>query len=196
MSRIILEGGGDSKELRTRCRKAFSTLFERAGFSGRMPRLVASGGRTAAFDDFCGYHQGANGEYVALLVDSEEPVADVEQPWAHLHARDGWDEPGGASDDQALLMITSMETWIAFDREAVRRRFGNSVKEDRLPPVQNIEARSRASVLAALQSATQDCPAVYSKGPRSFEVLGYVSPNVLMALPGFARVRRVLDARL
>lgn len=41
--KIYVEGGGDSKELKTRCRRGFSNFFEKAGLKGRMPRVVACG---------------------------------------------------------------------------------------------------------------------------------------------------------
>ena len=68
--------GGDSKEDQIRCREGFRKLLEKMGLSGRMPRLSACGGREAVFDDFKTAHvrQHAN-DYVAMLVDSEDPVA-------------------------------------------------------------------------------------------------------------------------
>ncbi len=38
---IYLEGGGESKELHSRCREGFRKLLEKNGFKGNMPRLVA-----------------------------------------------------------------------------------------------------------------------------------------------------------
>jgi hypothetical protein len=93
-------------------------------------------------------------------------------------------------------MITSMETWIAVDHTALRKRFGNKIRLTALPPVTGIEARTRVSILAALKAATRDCVAAYTKGAISFELVGMLSPDTLMALPAFARVRRVLDANL
>ena len=49
-STIYLEGGGDSRDLLIRCQKGFRKLLERCGYAGRMPKLVACGGRGAAFD--------------------------------------------------------------------------------------------------------------------------------------------------
>ena len=197
MARIYLEGGGDSKELHTRCREGFRKLLEQAGFAGRMPRLVACGGRRAAFDDFCTGHGRAGFEYVALLVDSEEPVAHLEQPWAHLRWHDGWQRPRGASNHQALLMITCMETWIACDPAALRTKFGPHFSEDRLPPLQNLESRPATAVLASLFAATRDSPAPFSRGVLSFEVLGLLSPDTLRNnLRGFARVYTVLNSCL
>jgi len=72
MPRFTLKAGGDSKELHSRCREAFRKLLEKCGFVGRMPRLVACGGRDAAYKDFVtAYSNAAKGSYVALL-DPEE----------------------------------------------------------------------------------------------------------------------------
>ena len=49
---LYIEGGGNSKEEKIRCREAFASLLKSQGFRGRMPRLTACGGRGAAFDDF------------------------------------------------------------------------------------------------------------------------------------------------
>jgi hypothetical protein len=51
-SRIYVEGGGESKEMHARCREGFRTLLENSGFKGRVPRIVACGGRDAAYDAF------------------------------------------------------------------------------------------------------------------------------------------------
>ncbi len=50
--KIYVEGGGDSKEQQSRCREGFSKLIEKAGFQGRMPSIVACGGRDSVFDNF------------------------------------------------------------------------------------------------------------------------------------------------
>ena len=50
--KIYVEGGGDSKELRTRCREGYSKLIKKLGFVGRMPKIVACGGRNKAYEDF------------------------------------------------------------------------------------------------------------------------------------------------
>ncbi len=79
MSKIYLEGGGDSTQLTIRCREGFRKLLVKCGFAGRMPRLVACGGQGTAFDRFMTAHETAiAGEYLALLIDSEDPMADIE----------------------------------------------------------------------------------------------------------------------
>jgi hypothetical protein len=131
-----------------------------------------------------------------MLVDSEDPVADGEKPWTHLRARDRWNKPQGAVDEQALMMITCMETWIVCDRAALQKRFGAELQASGLPALQDLESRSRGDVLHALEHATRDCTPGYEKGRIAFEVLGELSPDALKALPSFARVVRILQARL
>lgn len=199
-TRIYLEGGGDTKEVRARCREGFRKLMENCGFKGRMPRLVACGSRTAAFADFKTAHaEHAGDAYVGLLVDSEEPVADTEQPWQHVARRvgDQWVRPHGVTNEQLLLMTTSMETWLAADRETLRSSFGPCFNETALPAAQGIEQRDRQSIFAALRNASANCPGPYAKGPKSFELLGKLKPDLLERhLPSFRRARRILNDKL
>ena len=54
-----------------------------------MPRLVACGGRGVVFEDFkTAYASAGANDFIAMLIDSEDPVADSEATWVHLHARD------------------------------------------------------------------------------------------------------------
>lgn len=197
-ARIYIEGGGDSKELRARCREGFRRLLERCGFSGRMPRLVACGGRASAFDDFTTAHAAAvQGYYVAMLVDSEAPMEDIERPWAHLQWRDGWDKPREADDEQVLLMTTCMETWITSDRRTLRDHYGAELQESALPSLVGMESRDRHAVQNALVRATRNCRRTYSKGAISFDILGKLNPAVLREhLPSFVRCERVLGKKL
>jgi hypothetical protein len=196
VSTIYLEGGGDSNQLRIRCREGFRKLLASCGFTGRLPRLVACGGRGAAFDHFKTAHETA-GEYVALLIDSEDPMTDVEAAWAHLNARDGWDQPPGAGDEHVLLMTTCMETWVVVDRSALARHYGQKLRVSVLPPLANAESTMRDDILSRLVKATEKCSNGYAKGRRSFEVLAKLDPAALKPhLPSSARVLRILDEKL
>ena len=198
MSAILyLEGGGDSKELHTRCREGFRRLLERCGFQGRMPRLVACGGRETTLDDFVSAHTSGRWQFVALWIDSEDSLADLERTWAHLQARDGWTQPAGASDEQVLFMTTCMETWLVTDRPALKEHYGSKLQNSTLPPLFELEKRARHDVQDRLTRATRDCSKAYSKGKRSFEVLAVLAPATLEKhLPSFVRVRRILNAKL
>ena len=157
---LYIEGsatGANSKEAQVRCRESFHKLLAKAGLP-KQPRLSASGGRGNTFDDFQTAHARRQpGDYIAMLVDSEEPVPDAERPWAHLKARDGWDRPEGAGEAQVLLMTTCMETWMVADRTSLREHYGVKLQESALPPLHDLEARPRQDVQDRLSHATRDC---------------------------------------
>lgn len=200
MSAHLYIEGGESKEDQIRCREGFRKLLEKLGFaaSKKMPRLSACGGRNSAFDDFKIAHaQGKQGHYVAMLVDSEDPVAEIEKTWNHLKTRDNWDKPAGADDDQVLLMTTCMETWIVADRGTLKKHYGHKLQEAALPPTNNLEIRGRADVHSKLEHATRCCSNAYEKGKRSFLVVGELNPVALEPLlPNFARAKKILNDKL
>lgn len=195
---LYLEGGGDSKELHARCREGFRKLLESSGFTGRLPKLVACGGRNATFDNFkTAQAKKSKGEFVGLWIDSEDPLKDLEATWEHLLQRDNWEKPDGATDDQVLFMTTCMETWIVADRETLKKHFGSDLQLSALLPLKKLEERTRQEVLESLEHATRNCQNAYKKGKRSFEILGKLSPTVLeQHLPSFVRVVRILKDQL
>ncbi len=124
-------------------------------------------------------------------------MVDVEQAWDHLRARDGWQAPEGASDEQVLLMVTCMETWIATDRDTLGKHYGANLQESALPPLDNMETRARNDVSKSLERATSKCRNAYTKGKRSFEILGKLNPETLRRyLPSFVRCERILREKL
>lgn len=193
--KIYVEGGGDSKELRARCREGFRKLLEKAGFQNRMPRIVACGARNAAYDDFCTAFKAAREDaYPVLLIDSEALV--TEDAWEHLMSRDGWERPEGAEGEQAQLMVTCMETWVMADRTALKTVFNKCLWVKALLPEQGLESRTKEDVQKALEAATHDCgpQRAYSKGRRSFRALSQLDPETLKArLPHFNRLLDTLN---
>lgn len=196
--RIYVEGGGDSKDLQSRCREGFRKLIEKSGFKGRMPSVVACGGRNNVYDMFKKAVTSTDrDELPMLLVDSEEPVTTA--PWDHLRTRDGWDCPADAEEEQAQMMVTCMETWIMADREALRKVFGAHLRESALFPEIDLENRSRQDLLFALKNATGDCGRGkgYDKGRRSFQILAELKPDTLKErLSYFHRFVETLNGRL
>jgi hypothetical protein len=186
-----------AKAMQFRLEEAVHNLLRRMGFSGRLPRIIAGGGRLRTFDKFKTALSDNNSDYIAMLIDSEDPVADNEQTWAHLKKRDNWDKPAPATDDQVLFMTTCMETWIVADRETLRKHYGSKLHENALPSAHKLEERNRHTVQDNLVSATKDCQNAYQKGTRSFEILAKINPAVLDEnLPSFQRIKRILNQKL
>ncbi len=204
MVKLFVEGGGDTASLRTACRQGFSLFIEKAGLAGRMPKVVACGGRQDAFDSFC--TALANGEPALLLVDSEAPVASVSQPgdtnlqdardkwlpWHHLRQRQGdeWEKPTGAEDLQCHLMTQCMESWLLADRETLKTFFGQGFKENQLPAAANpVESVAKAHIYQSLAKATADCKtkAQYGKGEHSFKLLALIDPAKVMDASPWAK---------
>lgn len=200
-AKLFVEGGGDSNELQARCREGFKRLLEKSGkFPGRLPRIIACGSRQDAYDNFKTEHLAGKVSYVALLVDSEDPVANNEKPWEHLKIRDNWDCPEKATDDQVFLMTTCMETWIIADQNGLKRFFERHkpcLLTAGLPSTVNLETKQPHPIQNALLTATRDCTNAYTKNKRSFEALANVDPAVLRSLlPAFVRMERILTEKL
>ncbi len=197
---IYVEGGGDSKELHSRCREGFRKLIEKCGFQGPMPKIIACGGRSQTFEMFQIAHSNQNG-YAILLVDSEEPVSGNDFTpnssigWDHLGNTDHWSRPANAHNNQAQMMTTCMESWIMADHQAIRNFYGSCVHEISLFPVQNLETRLRHDVQSQLVHATANCGRKrgYKKGEHSFRLLSSLNPDTLSNhLQNFHRFRQTL----
>jgi hypothetical protein len=200
-SHIYIEGGGeDSKQLAILCREGFRKLLEKCGFGTqrRMPRLFACGSRSATFEAFkVALKSHSENDFLAMWIDSEEPLNDLEAAWAHLSARDQWVQPEGSFDKQVLFMTTCMETLCVADRKALQEHFKAGLQNSALPSLHNLESRNRHDIQEGLKHATRNCSNAYEKGKRSFEILGKLNPATLdQYLPSFTRTRRILDERL
>lgn len=201
--KLFVEGGGDSAQLKTECREAFTTLLSNAGLRKR-PRIVACGSRRNAYEDYC--TAIANGEDALLLVDSEAPVdsqfqsgddASLWQPWGHLRKRigDEWEKPANAADMDCHLMVQVMETWLLCDPTTLKNYFGKSFKQEKLTAIStDLEALPKAAIYDALKQATRHDKKrdPYGKGPDSFKILGLVNPEVVQENCPWAK--RFIDA--
>ena len=183
--RLYVEGGGDhNKALQTQCRRGFSEFIKKAGLEGRMPRVVACGGRHQAYDSFCTAHaESGNVSAPVLLVDSEEPVSALD-PWEHVRGRpgDGWERPQGASEDQLHFMVQAMEAWFHADKDTVAEYFGQEFRLAALSPRGDIENIPKADLFSGLRQATGCCQkGEYSKGGHSFQILARIDPARIRA---------------
>jgi len=188
---VYVEGGGDSKDLRIRCRKGFSKLFERAGLRGRMPGVVACGPRDRTFRSFCDSLKSRRQRFLpVLLVDSEAPVSGATgTAWDHLRKVDKWVKPPEAAADQAHLMVQVMESWFLADVAALRRYFGDGLRESTLPRRSDVESIAKKQVLSAIDRATRGTTkGAYKKGRHSFGMLELVDAATLEERSPYAKL--------
>lgn len=180
-AKIYIEGGGDSNEsLETLFRRSWKKFFESAGLRGRMPQVVRGGPRDRTFDLFAtAIAKPTSAQVPLLLVDSEGQVKAGHSVWEHLQARDKWNQPGGAGENQAFLMVQLMETWFLADRAALKKHFGNQFKENALKQWPQLEGVPKETVLDALKKATTNCSSPYAKGKVSFELLEKTDPTLI-----------------
>lgn len=176
--KLYIEGGGEGPLLDTLFRQGWAQFFKAGGLDGRMPGVVRGKGRTQTFDLFATAVANPRGGTLPLLVvDSEDPVEAGHSVWQHLKARDNWERPSGAADDQAFLMVQVMETWFLADRDLLKRYFGTSLRESHLRDWPHLEAVPKLTVIDALEKSTAGCQRQYAKGKVSYDLLGKLSPD-------------------
>ena len=193
--KIYVEGGGDRRDMKAKCRQGFRMFLQNAGVRDRGFSIHACGGRQAAYDDFCVALKNAkDDEFIVLLVDSEVPVAqnDSDLPWAHLKARDNWDQPAQATDDNAHLMVQCMEAWFIADRATLRAFFGQGFNVNTLPANPNVEEIPKQDLYAGLNNASRNTQkGRYGKGRHSFDILSQINPSRVAAASPWAK--RLID---
>lgn len=201
MVTLYIEGGGDSPQLKSRCRKAFNKFIHKMGFVGKMPKLVACGSRRNAYEHFSTAVK--QGHPALLLIDSEAPVDPAHEfnPWPHLQERegDGWNMPPEAEDDSCHLMVECMENWFLADIPTLEGFFGSGFKSSKLPATSaGIEKVSKKAVYAGLKQATQTTSKKgYSKGDHSFSILEQLDPSkVIAASPWAAHFKHRLQVEM
>jgi len=187
--KLYVEGGGEVALLNTQCRRGFQTFFKAAGLKNRMPRIIASGSRQSAFDNFrTALKEARKDDLPLLLVDSEASVDDGVTVWEHLKKHDNLNRSAGASDDQAFLMVQCMETWFLADLDSLARFFGKDFNSNAIPRWKSLESVDKIRVFSALTSATKRCRnKSYQKGRVSFELLERIDPNKVVTASNHAR---------
>ena len=196
--KVYVEGGGEGRELKAKCRRGFSTFFRKANLAGRMPRVIACGSRRKTFDNGrAALAKAADNDFIVLLVDSEAPVAMGAGPWLHLKNRDHWDRPAGAADDNAHLMVQCMEAWFLADTGALAGYFGGGFNHNALPGRPDVENISKRDLKNGLKNATKQCnpKGKYHKGRHSFAILAELDPEKVTAASPHAKrlVKTLLD---
>ena len=158
-----------------------------------MPRIVASGSRDQAYDQFKTAHVQQD-EVAMLLVDAEGPVTSADS-WQHLQSRDNWHRPPNASNDQCHLMVQVMESWFLADRQALEDYYPQGFRPNTLPGNPNIEQIPKQDVLNGLKDASRATrKGTYDKGKHSFDILAALEPDKVKAASPHAK--RFIQAML
>lgn len=175
--KIYVEGGGnDNSRLCAELRQGFQSLFISAGFSGKLPSVVASGSRNDAFSDFeTAMKRVKKDEVILLLVDSEDSVTSTLTKWEHVQKRDSWNKPTNANEDNLFFMVECMESWFLADKDALNNFYGKDFHENSLPKTADLESIKKTAIITTLEKATKDTTkGIYGKGAHSFKVLAVV----------------------
>lgn len=173
---IYIEGGGDTKRLHSELRQGFKTLFENAGFRGKLPRVIACGSRNDAFRDFTiAFKKKKSSEQVLLLVDSEDNITNDKTKWKFVENRDKWEKPIEASEENIFLMVVCMESWFLSDTGGLKKFFEKDFDESKLPKTDSLENIDKKSLYEGLKKATKETTkGEYGKGQHSFKILKYL----------------------
>ena len=152
--KIYIEGAGPGPEQSTEFRQAWREFFVKSGLE-RLPAVVRGQSREKTWDLFqTAVRARKKDELPILLVDSETAVQSGHSAWLHL-AKENWKRPDGAGENDAFLMVQTMETWILAGLEP----------ESRWPELELVE---KEKIFLALKAATGNR---YRKGRVSFAFL-------------------------
>lgn len=170
---IYVEGGGTTQLLQSELRQGFQSLFKSAGFAGKLPKVVASGSRNEAYEDFAtAFKNIKSGEKILLLVDSEEIVT-TSTKWDHVVLRDSWTKLG--SEENIFFMVVCMESWFLADTTGVGDFFGQNFDASKLPKNVDREAIDKKQLYDGLKKATKKTSkGEYGKGQHSFKILTHL----------------------
>ncbi len=178
--RIYVEGGFEGST-KSNCRKAFGAFLGKVIPQGSF-KVIASGSRQNAFEDFCTALRQHPRDYVVLLVDSETTV--TETAWQHLKLREGdkWLRPAPALEDQAHLMVQVMEAWFLADQRALSTYYGQGFLRNSLPRQKTIELIDKERVFKALSHASKPTQkGEYHKTRHGFDLLELIDPGLVRA---------------
>ena len=177
-TKIFLEGGGDAKDLQARCREGFRSDYWRS--AGSRDANAAIGRLWRSREPFTitsrlAHANNTAGGYIAMWIDSEDPIDDVEAAWQHLrNAGDGWakarrcERRAGSSDDHLHGNLDRLRP-----RDPEGSTSASKLQDSALPPlVEHGGTRSRDAIQNALIRASRNCYNAYAKGKRSFELSG------------------------
>lgn len=176
--RLVIEGGKAGEEADAEFRENVHRFIKSVLPRANSPRVTAAGSRDEAFKRFKFQCQQHPDHFVLLLVDSEDPVNPVHTAWDHVCHRDKWSRPNDVSDDQAHLMVRSMECWFLADKQALDSYFGNGFNLNALPATTSIEDIDRHEATDGIDKAAKNTrKSGYHKSRDGFKLIGLIDGN-------------------
>jgi hypothetical protein len=185
---LYVEGGGDTRNQQSDCRRGFREFFNKLGIKSSIT-IIACGSRRNTYDSFCiGLKKIKNNEYCLLLVDSEAPITHSNK-WQYVNLRelDKWKQPDNAIEEHLHFMVECMEAWFMADKITLANYYGKEFKQNALPQNSNIENISKQDLLNGLKNATRHTSkGEYSKGGHSFELLSRINASEVIKNSSYA----------
>lgn len=156
--RIYVEGGGDHTESKRLFRTGFDEFLRDLNAIARQRRIrwsiIAYGSREATHENYQDALADHPDTLIILLVDSEGPVRDGQEPYAYLREHDRW-MLEAAENPCCHLMVQMMEAWLIADIDALREFYGPEFHERLLPRHTDVEQISKDMLSSALDNATR-----------------------------------------
>lgn len=152
-------------------------IHELARRQGSRLRVIPCGPRDSAFEDFKTALKTHPGALNILLVDSESAVTG--DALDHLRSEDHWN-CDGLSEEQAHLMVQTVESWLIADPETLAAYYGKDFRENALPKQKDVEAVDKDKVLSSLKRATErTSKGKYHKTQHTPDLLERIRPEVV-----------------
>ena len=156
--RLYVEGGGDNTESKRLFRTGFSEFLSDLNAIARRRRIrwsiIACGSREATWENYRDALADHPDALIILLVDSEGPVQDGQEPYAYLRDHDRWSLEV-AENPRCHLMVQMMEAWFIADIDALRAFYGPEFHDRLLPRQTDVEQIAKNLLSSALDNATR-----------------------------------------
>lgn len=171
---VYLEGGGKGKEGPAALRQGMTEFLGRV-VDRRRIQVICCG--AVPVQEYRACKLASPSDHRVLLVDSEAPV---DGSPAQVVASRAGRAAGELVDDDCLLMVQCMESWLVADAAALEAFFGAGFRKSALPRRKNIEDEPKDQVLGKLRAAVaKTAKQKYHKINHGAVLLGKIDPSVV-----------------
>ena len=152
-------------------------------------RFIAGTGRDDTIHDFRDAMKTHPSSWNVLLIDSEGP--DDGRLFARLHLP-------VAQEESVFWMVQLMETWFVADIQALKRFYGQGLREAQLLIKRDMERVPKKDVLRWLEHATKATQkGKYDNVDHATHLLGLIDPDLVQKVcPNCRRISETFHARL